>query len=85
MEIESRFESWKLRVPKATRCARPIECERSLVKGAHRVGITAISYKVIGHLLGETCKVARGRCPSPSVQKANESDGCSDGIGEAAR
>jgi predicted RecB family nuclease len=50
-----------------------------LVKAGRRVGITAISHKVISHLLGEACRVARGAgVPLRAVQKANESDGCPD-------
>jgi len=50
-----------------------------LVKAGRRVGITAISHKVISNLLGEACKVARGAGVSLSaVQKGNESDGCPD-------
>jgi predicted RecB family nuclease len=48
-----------------------------LVKAGRRVGITAISHKVISHLLGEACKVARAAgVPLRAVQKANETDGC---------
>src|SRR6202030_3479761 len=50
-----------------------------LVRAGRRVGITAISHKVISHLLGEACKVASGAgVPLRAVQKANESDGCPD-------
>lgn len=50
-----------------------------LVKAGRRVGVTAISHKVISHLLGEACKVARGAdVPLRAVQKANETDGCPD-------
>jgi predicted RecB family nuclease len=50
-----------------------------LVKAGRRVGITAISHKVISHLLGEACKVARQAGVSlRAVQKANETDGCPD-------
>ena len=50
-----------------------------LVKGGRRVGITATSHKVISHLLGEVCKVAReAGVPLRAVQKANETDGCQD-------
>ena len=50
-----------------------------LVKAGRRVGITAISHKVISHLLGEACKVARQAGVSlRAVQKANEADGCPD-------
>jgi predicted RecB family nuclease len=54
-----------------------------LVKAGHRVGITAISHKVISHLLGEACKVARQAGVSlRAVQKANETDGCQDELVE---
>jgi predicted RecB family nuclease len=52
-----------------------------LVKGGRRVGITATSHKVISHLLGEACKVARAAGVSLSaVQKANENDRCGDAL-----
>src|SRR5260370_1016762 len=48
-----------------------------LVRAGRRAGITAISHKVISHLLGEACKVARqAGVPLRAVQKANETDGC---------
>jgi uncharacterized protein len=54
-----------------------------LVKAGRRVGITAISHKVISHLLGEACKVARlAGVPLRAVQKANETDGCPDELVE---
>jgi AAA domain/RNase_H superfamily len=54
-----------------------------LVKAGRRVGITAISHKVISHLLGEACKVARQAGVSlRAVQKANETDGCQDELVE---
>jgi predicted RecB family nuclease len=50
-----------------------------VVKSGRRVGVTAISHKVISHLLGEACKVARAAgVPLTAVQKSNETDGCSD-------
>ena len=50
-----------------------------LVKGGHRVGIAAISHKVISHLLGEACQVAReAGVAFKAVQKPNETDGCPD-------
>jgi uncharacterized protein len=50
-----------------------------LVRSGRKVGITAVSHKVISHLLSEMCKAAkeakvRVRC----VQKANNDDGCED-------
>ncbi len=54
-----------------------------LVRTGRRVGITAISHKVISHLLGEACKVARqAGVPLKAVQKANETDGCPDELVE---
>jgi uncharacterized protein len=54
-----------------------------LVRAGRRVGITAISHKVISHLLGEACKVARqAGVPLRAVQKANETDGCPDELVE---
>ncbi|MFY9989022.1 MAG: TM0106 family RecB-like putative nuclease, partial [Chthoniobacterales bacterium] len=50
-----------------------------LVRQGRRVGIAAVSHKVITHLLGEVCKVAREKSiPLRAVQKAEESEGCSD-------
>ena len=55
-----------------------------LVKQGRRVGITAVSHKVISKLLHEMCKAARADAVSlAAVQKANESDGCDDVIVEA--
>ena len=52
-----------------------------LVRRGRRVGITATSHKVISHLLGEVCKVAReAGVPLRAVQKANETDGCQDAM-----
>jgi predicted RecB family nuclease len=52
-----------------------------LVKSGRRVGVTAISHRVISHLLGEVCMVARqAGIPLRAVQKANESDGCPDDL-----
>jgi predicted RecB family nuclease len=54
-----------------------------LVRAGRRVGITAISHKVISHLLGEACKVARlAGVPLRAVQKANETDDCPDELVE---
>ena len=48
-----------------------------LVKQGHRVGITAVSHKVISLLLGEVCKVARkAGIPLRAVQKINGKDAC---------
>jgi predicted RecB family nuclease len=50
-----------------------------LVRSGYRVGITAVSHKVISKLLQEACKAAReAKMPSRAVQKANEDDGCPD-------
>jgi predicted RecB family nuclease len=52
-----------------------------LVRRGCRVGITATSHKVISHLLGEVCKVAReASVRLRAVQKANETDGCEDAM-----
>jgi predicted RecB family nuclease len=49
-----------------------------LVRSGRRVGITAVSHKVISHLLGEVCKAATEAGVSVTcVQKANDGDGCS--------
>jgi uncharacterized protein len=48
-----------------------------LVKQGKRVGITAVSHKVISNLLGEMSRAAReSGVQLRIVQKANESDGC---------
>lgn len=50
-----------------------------LVKQGRRVGITAVSHKVISKLLHEMCKAARAEgVPLIAVQKANDCDGCED-------
>jgi predicted RecB family nuclease len=50
-----------------------------LVKQGRRVGITAVSHKVISHLLGEVCAVAReAAVPLRAVQKADETGACED-------
>jgi predicted RecB family nuclease len=50
-----------------------------LVQKGFRVGLTAVTHKVITNLLQETCKAAREvGCALRAVQKPNESDGCSD-------
>ena len=54
-----------------------------LVKRGCRVGITAVSHKVISHLLREVCAVARqGFVPLRAVQKGDGTDGCDDPIVE---
>ncbi len=51
----------------------------ALVNAGKRVGITAVSHKVISNLLGEVCKVAREEGVSLHViQKTNEDDGCEE-------
>ena len=43
------------------------------------MGITAVSHKVISHLLGELCKAAKmAKVKLRCVQKANDEDGCED-------
>jgi hypothetical protein len=50
-----------------------------LVRQGKRVGIAAASHKVISHLLGEVCTVAReSRIELQAVQKAEENEGCAD-------
>jgi len=50
-----------------------------VVRNGHRVGITAVSHKVISKLLQETCDAARNAKMSIRVvQKPNDGDGCSD-------
>ena len=50
-----------------------------LVKHGQRVGITAVSHKVISNLLQEVCKAARHTgVPLRAVQKTNGADGCPD-------
>lgn len=50
-----------------------------LVKGGNRVGITAVSHKVISNLLQEICEVAHHTgVQLAAVQKANDEDGCDD-------
>ena len=54
-----------------------------LVKQGKRVGITAVSHKVISNLLGEMSRAAReSGVRLRIVQKANESDGCPELIVE---
>lgn len=50
-----------------------------LVRRGHRVGITAVSHKVITNLLQNSCAAARAvNMQLKAVQKANETDGCAD-------
>ncbi|PYU22701.1 MAG: nuclease [Acidobacteria bacterium] len=52
-----------------------------LIQNAHRVGITAVSHKVISNLLHEICNAARqGRVRVNAVQKARDGDGCQDSM-----
>jgi uncharacterized protein len=48
-----------------------------LVRQGRRVGITAVSHKVISNLLGEVCRTAaKAGVPLKAVQKANDGDEC---------
>ncbi len=50
-----------------------------LVGCGHRIGITAVSHKVISNLLQGVCATARAdNIQLNAVQKANETDGCPD-------
>ena len=50
-----------------------------VVRNQRRVGITAVSHKVISKLLQETCDAARNaKMTLRAVQKPNENDGCAD-------
>jgi superfamily I DNA and/or RNA helicase len=50
-----------------------------LVGCGHRIGITAVSHKVISNLLQRVCATARAdNIQLNAVQKANETDGCPD-------
>jgi predicted RecB family nuclease len=52
-----------------------------LVKHGRRVGITAVSHKVISKLLQDTCDAAQDAgIRLRAVQKANETDDCSDSM-----
>jgi uncharacterized protein len=52
-----------------------------LVKHGRRVGITAVSHKVIGKLLQDICKAAQDAgVRLRAVQKANDTDGCPDSM-----
>jgi predicted RecB family nuclease len=49
------------------------------VRAGLRVGITAVSHKVISKLLHESCEAARSaKLPFRAVQKGNDGDGCVD-------
>jgi predicted RecB family nuclease len=57
-----------------------------LVRSGRRVGITAVSHKVISLLLGEVCKVAReASVPLRAAQKVNGTDGCDDPMVEQVK
>jgi len=50
-----------------------------LVRRGHRIGITAVSHKVISNLLQYACSAARAdKIQVNAVQKANDTDGCPD-------
>lgn len=50
-----------------------------LVRRRHRIGITAVSHKVISNLLQYACSTARAaNIRLNAVQKANDTDGCPD-------
>jgi uncharacterized protein len=50
-----------------------------LVRQGYRVGITAVSHKVITHLLSQVCTVARkSGVQLRAVQKSEETEGCND-------
>ncbi len=52
-----------------------------LVRRGHRIGITAVSHKVISNLLQYACSAARAdNVQLNAVQKANDTDGCPDRI-----
>jgi predicted RecB family nuclease len=52
-----------------------------LLKSGKRVGITAVSHKVISNLLDEVCKLAKQMGTRiRAVQKANDGDACSDSM-----
>jgi uncharacterized protein len=54
-----------------------------LVGRGHRVGITAVSHKVISNLLQEACTVSmKANKQLKAVQKANDTDYCPDGMVE---
>jgi uncharacterized protein len=50
-----------------------------LISQGYRVGVAAVSHKVISNLLSEVCKVARqNTVPIQAVQKPDATDGCVD-------
>lgn len=50
-----------------------------LVRLGHRIGITAVSHKVISNLLQYACSASRAdNIELRAVQKANDTDGCAD-------
>lgn len=50
-----------------------------LVRRGHRIGVTAVSHKVISNLLQYACSTARAAdIRLSTVQKANDTDGCPD-------
>jgi uncharacterized protein len=50
-----------------------------LISQGYRVGVAAVSHKVISNLLSEVCKVARqNNVPIQAVQKPDATDGCVD-------
>ena len=50
-----------------------------LISQGYRVGVAALSHKVISNLLSEVCKVARqNNVPVQAVQKPDATDGCVD-------
>jgi hypothetical protein len=50
-----------------------------LIDQGYRVGIAAVSHKVISNLLSESCKVGRqNNVPVLAVQKPDATDGCVD-------
>jgi predicted RecB family nuclease len=50
-----------------------------LISQSYRVGVAAVSHKVISNLLSEVCKVARqNNVPVQAVQKPDTTDGCVD-------
>src|SRR6202021_519588 len=48
-----------------------------LISQGYRVGVAAVSHKVISNLLAEVCKVGRqNNVPVQAVQKPDATDGC---------
>jgi uncharacterized protein len=57
-----------------------------LVRSGQKVGITAVSHKVISKLLQETCSAAReARVDLKAIQKVDSGDGCADEIVKRAK